>query len=158
MQARDTKQLVETFLELVNELRERSKSREATVLLMIDQCEELLAISTNEEGNMFLMFLRALLDREDSRLLVLATLRSDFLGSFQEHPAMRGLRFNTMQVPQMEVDALASLIEGPARLAGLELGPGLVQTMITNTKTSDALPLWRSHSVNSTRAMARMRS
>lgn len=137
----DIKQLVETFLELINELREGAKSREATVLLMIDQCEELLAISANEEGNKFLPFLRALLDREDSHLLVLATLRSDFLGPFQEHPAMRGLRFNTMQVPQMEVDALASLIEGPARLAGLELGPGLVQAMITDTKTSDALPL-----------------
>jgi len=122
-------------------LREKVGSPEATVLLLIDQCEELLAVGANEEGNRFLAFLRALLDRGDSRLLVLATLRSDFLGSFQDHPAMRGLRVETFPVPQMAVDDFASVIEGPAEIAGLELGPGLVQAMIGDTKTSDALPL-----------------
>ena len=134
-------QSTDTFLDLINELRETIESREATVLLMIDQCEELLAVGANEDGDRFLTFLRAVLDREDNRLMVLVTLRSDFLGSFQDHPAMRGLRVETFPVPQMEVDDFASVIEGPARIAGLELGPGLVQAMIGDTKTSDALPL-----------------
>ncbi len=137
----DTKQSVDPFLELLKELRENVGSQEATVLFLIDQCEELLAVGTNEEGDRFLAFLRELLAREDSRLLVLATLRSDFLGSFQDHPAMRGLRVETFPVPQMAVDDFASVIEGPARIAGLELGPGLVQAMISDTETSDALPL-----------------
>ena len=111
------------------------------MLLMIDQCEELLTIGANEEGARFLAFLHAVLDREDIHLLVLATLRSDFLGSFQDHPAMRGLRVEPFTVPQMEVDEFTSVIEGPARIAGLELGPGLVQAMINDTKTADALPL-----------------
>ena len=137
----DTKQSVDMFLELIKELRENVGSREATVLLLIDQCEELLAGGANEEGDRFLAFLRAVLDREDSRLMMLATLRSDFLGSFQDHPTMRGLRVETFSVPQMEVDDFAAVIEGPAGIAGLELGPGLVQAMINDTKTSDALPL-----------------
>ena len=134
-------QSADTFLELLKELRESVGSREATVLLMIDQCEELLAGGANEEGDRFLAFLRAVLDREDSCLMVLATLRSDFLGSFQEHPTMRGLRVEPFTVPQMAVDDFATVIEDPARIAGLELGPGLVQAMIGDTKTSDALPL-----------------
>jgi formylglycine-generating enzyme required for sulfatase activity len=109
--------------------------------MMIDQCEELLTIGANEEGNRFLAFLRALLDCEASQLMVLATLRSDFLGSFQDHPAMRGLRVETFPVPQMEVDEFTPVIEGPARIADLELGSGLVQAMINDTKTADALPL-----------------
>lgn len=137
----DAKQSIDLFLELFTGLREHAGSREATVLLMIDQCEELLAGGANEERDRFLAFLRALLSREDSGLMVLATLRSDFLGSFQDHPAMRRLRFETLPVPQMAVDDFASVIEGPARIAGLELGPGLVQAMIRDTQTSDALPL-----------------
>lgn len=54
---------------------------------------------------------------------------------------MRGLRVETFPVPQMQVDDFASVIEGPAKLAGLELGPGLVQAMISDAETSDALPL-----------------
>lgn len=134
-------QSVDRFLELIKELREQVGSRDATALIMIDQCEELLTVGANEEGNRFLPFLRAVIDREDSRFMVLATLRSDFLGSFQDHPAMRGLRVETFPVPQMEVDGFASVIEGPAKISGLELEPGLVQAMISDTKTSDALPL-----------------
>ena len=132
---------VDTFLELIKELRETAGSREAVVLLMIDQCEELLTSGANEEGDQFLVFLRAVLDRKDSHLMVLATLRSDFLGSFQEHPAIRGLRVEPFAVPQMEVDDFALVIEGPAGVGGLQLGSGLVQAMINDTKTSDALPL-----------------
>ncbi|MDF0651364.1 MAG: SUMF1/EgtB/PvdO family nonheme iron enzyme [Nitrospira sp.] len=140
-QEHETKKSVDAFLAMIKTLREISGSREATVLLMIDQCEELLTIGANEEGERFLAFLRAVLDREDSHLLVLATLRSDFLGSFQDHPAMRGLRFEPFTVPQMDVDEFMSVIEGPARIAGLELGSGLVQAMISDNKSADALPL-----------------
>lgn len=137
----DGKKSVDVFLKLLKELRENAGSRDATVLLMIDQCEELLTVDDSREGDRFLAFLRAVLDCEDSRFLVLATLRSDFLGSFQDHPVMRGLRFGTFPVPQMAVDDFASVIEEPAKIAGLELGPGLVQAMINDTKTADALPL-----------------
>lgn len=137
----DTKKSVDAFLKLLKELRESVGSRDATVLIMIDQCEELLILAANDDGYRFLAFLRELLDREDSRVMVLATLRSDFLGSFQDHPVMRGLRIEPFAVPQMQVDDFAVVIEGPAKIAGLELGPGLVQAMIGDTKTADALPL-----------------
>ena len=49
-------QSADTFLELLRELRESVGFREATVLLMIDQCEELLAGGANGEGGRFLAF------------------------------------------------------------------------------------------------------
>ncbi|NGZ95285.1 MAG: hypothetical protein CV089_03975 [Nitrospira sp. WS110] len=137
----DVKQSVDRFLQVTRELQGKAGAQEATVLLLIDQCEELLTIGANEEGDRFLAFLRAVLDREDSRLMVVATLRSDFLGSFQDHPVIRGLRIETVPVPQMAVDDFILVIEGPARVAGIELGSGLVQAMIHDTKTADALPL-----------------
>mgnify|MGYP001461356308 CR=1 FL=1 len=137
----DTKQSVDSFLELIRELGETARSREATVLLMIDQCEELLTGGADEEGDRFLAFLHAVLDREDSRFMILATLRSDFLGSFQDHPAMLGLRVEAVPIPQMKIDDVASVIEGPARIAGLDLEEGLVQAMISDIKTTDALPV-----------------
>ncbi len=140
-QEHETKKSVDVFLWLIKTLRETSGSQEATVLIMIDQCEELLTTGATEEGSRFLAFLRAVLDREDNRLMVLATLRSDFLGSFQDHPAMRGLRVEPFTVPQMEVEEFTSVIEGPARIAGLGLGSGLAQAMISDSKTPDALPL-----------------
>lgn len=54
---------------------------------------------------------------------------------------MRGLRVETFPVSQIGVVDFASVIEGPAKIAELELGPGLVQAMISDTKTADALPL-----------------
>ena len=137
----DAKQSVDTFLELIEKLPANAGSQEATVLLMIDQFEELLAIDANEGGGRFLEFLRAVLDREDSHLMVLATLRSDFLGSFQDNRVIRGLRVEPFAVPQLEVDHFALVIKGPAGIAGLELEEGLVQAMINDTKTADALPL-----------------
>ena len=136
----DTKNSVNAFLELLKELREKNESRDATVLLTVDQCE-LLAIGANEDADRFLAFLRTILDRQESRILMLATLRSDFLGSFQDHPAMRGLRVETFLVPQIGFEHFASMIEGPAKLVGLELSTGLVPAMVNDTRTSDALPL-----------------
>jgi len=132
---------VDAFLEVIKELCETKDPQEVTPLLTIDQCEELLGFSIDEEGHRFLPFLRAVLDREDSQLMLLATLRSDFLGSFQDHPALRGLTVETFAVRQMDVEDFSPAIEGPAQVAGLQLGPGLVQALVRDTKTSDALPL-----------------
>jgi WD40 repeat protein len=130
-----------SFAEVMKDLRETVGVREGTVLVIIDQFEELLGFGFNEEGNHFLAFLRSVLDQGDSRLMFLGTLRSDFLSSFQDHPAMRGLTVEIFPVRQMDVEDFGPVIEGPARIAGLQLGSGLVQALVSDTKTSDALPL-----------------
>jgi len=121
--------------ELARGLRREHGTREARVLLVVDQAEELLA---PEHGD-FVALLRTTCECE--AFLVLATLRSDFLGDFQGHEALRGLPFETLPLGPMSQADLMHVICGPAELAGLTLETGLAQTLVEDAGDSDALPL-----------------
>ena len=75
------------------------------------------------------------------RVFGLLTLRSDFLGSFQNHPALRGLAFADLPLGLLPVENFPQVIEGPADRAEIALEPGLVHSMIADARTDDALPL-----------------
>ncbi|HEX2078483.1 MAG TPA: toll/interleukin-1 receptor domain-containing protein, partial [Longimicrobium sp.] len=126
---------------VLEELRDASGRRDGTLLLTVDQCEELLAPGGADEVARFLPFLAALLRAPGSRLLVLGTLRSDFLGTWQEQPPLQGIPFESLPVGPMARESLAQVIAGPAQVAGIELEPGLVPAMAGDTGTADALPL-----------------
>ncbi len=66
---------------------------EASVLLVVDQAEELLQNVAGDEALAFFHLLRRATERPGGRVFGLLTLRSDFLGSFLNHPALRGLAF-----------------------------------------------------------------
>ena len=68
---------------LAHDLQIAAGHREATLLLCLDQAEELFAQSPEREATRFLGLLRAALERANGQLMALATLRSDFLGRFQ---------------------------------------------------------------------------
>ena len=68
-------------------------------------------------------------------------MRSDFLGAFQDHPALVGLAAELFPVGPMTAAGITDVIEGPAAVAGLELGTGLTQTLVADTSAPDALPL-----------------
>jgi formylglycine-generating enzyme required for sulfatase activity len=130
------------LLPMIYDLREVTGQREATVLLIIDQFEELLERG-DDTANRFLHMLRTVLEDKNSPLLVLGTLRSDFFGTFQTHPAVSNLSPDDalLSLLPIPISDVAQVIEGPAQVAGLELEPGLVQALVTDTKTDDALPL-----------------
>ena len=79
--------------------------------------------------------------------MVVATLRSDFLGEFQNHPVLQDseyphhFRYRAVPVDPMPLRSFPEIIRGPARLAGLQLDDGLVEAMVNDTGTRDALPL-----------------
>lgn len=129
------------FAKLVNDLRSASRRDEATLLLVIDQFEELLVGARRGAEERFLKLLRALVEARDRSVIVIGTLRSDFLGDFQNDKALRGLAYEPIDLPQLPVGAFAEVIEGPARVAGLELEPGLVGAIVSDAETDDALPL-----------------
>ena len=54
------------------------------MLLIIDQAEELLVRSEDEKAASFLSLLCSALEAPNSPLLAVFTLRSDFLGDFQD--------------------------------------------------------------------------
>jgi WD40 repeat protein len=130
----------------LEDLRRSSGQREATVVIPIDQFEELLgnggdSAAEQRGGDLFLAFLRGAMQDTTGRLVVLATMRSDFLGTFQCHRKLLGLPFEDLKLGPMEVEGYTKVIEGPAEVAGLTLEPGLSERLVADTQTGDALPL-----------------
>jgi hypothetical protein len=71
------------ILQLANDLRFTTGRREASVLVVVDQFEELLRAHEPVSAAGFLRLLRAATEQPGTPLIVVATLRSDFLGSLQ---------------------------------------------------------------------------
>jgi hypothetical protein len=137
----------EVLLNAVRDLAMAARQPEATVLLTIDQGEELFGYTPSEAATRFLRLMRAALERSDRRLIAIATMRSDFLGEFQNHPVLQDgefpelFRYRAAPVDPMPLRKFAEIIQGPARLANLQLAPGLVEAMVNDTGGRDALPL-----------------
>ena len=124
------------------QLRRLSERRHARVLLVIDQFEELLAdAQTQPAAHQFLTLLRTALERDQSPLMVLGTMRSDFLGVFQRDPMLLGLDFESLSVGPMAIDGMRRVIEEPAKLGAISLETGLADRILVDTATPEALPL-----------------
>ena len=137
----------QVLLKLMRDLAIAARQPDTTVLLTIDQAEELFGYTPPEAATRFLRLLRAALEAADRRLMAVATLRSDFLGEFQNHPVLQDseyphhFRYRAVPVDPMPLRNFPEIIQGPARLAGLQLDDGLVEAMVSDTGTRDALPL-----------------
>ena len=142
MTPKDTSPGTTPLLALAEDLSRLSHRRGARVLLVIDQFEELLGREqSGAEVGQFLALLRASLDNNLSGLSILCTMRSDFLGAFQHHPALQGVDFESLSLGPMRLDGIRRVIERPARLAAIEIEDGLVDRLLADTETPDALPL-----------------
>ena len=129
------------LVEMAHDLRLQSAHAEARILLVVDQFEELLGQPDDHPASRFLTLLREAVEKPGSPLLVLATLRSDFFGSFQKNPALLDLRFENLSLGPMSRDDIVKVIQGPADRAGFDLEPGLVEILVDDAAGGDALPL-----------------
>ncbi|MFN6343661.1 MAG: SUMF1/EgtB/PvdO family nonheme iron enzyme [Cyanobium sp.] len=132
----------------LEELRAHNGQQDAKVVIAIDQFEELLGRQEGgEEGetteaDVFLAALAELLKLQDSRVLILASLRSDFLGSLQLHPSrLESLAGDPILLGPLDVAGFRQVIEGPAQRVGLQLERGLSDVLVRDTPSGDALPL-----------------
>lgn len=128
-------------MDFASELQEAAETDEATVLIAIDQMEELLNPDLGNSGHCFLKLLCTTTVQSLGPVMVIGTLRSDYLGAFQQHPAVRGLSFESLSVGTMAIENIAEVITGPARVAGIELEDGLVQAIVDDAEAEDSLPL-----------------
>ncbi|MEU5908841.1 WD40 repeat domain-containing protein [Micromonospora sp. NPDC047467] len=119
--------------------RARKGHRHGRVLLILDQLEELITLSSAAEQATFLEQIATALDA-DRRLWVVATLRVEFLADL-----LAGLRpelfANPVALGTMRSADLVAVVEQPAQLAGLRFEDGLVDQIVADTATPDALPL-----------------
>lgn len=126
---------------LGRDLRHAAQTPNARVVLVLDQLEELLTCGGNRLGpeQAFLKMFRALC--ECDAFLVIATLRSDFLGEFQGSEELRSLEFEALPLGPLSPGQLRQVIAGPAALAGFDIEPELVDALCADASGADALPL-----------------
>src|SRR4029450_7358740 len=91
------------------ELRLVARQPDTSVLLILDQVEDLLGYAPNGEASCFLPLLRAAISGPGSPFFVLGTLYSDFLGDFQKHAALREMPFEQIAMSTMSVNFRGSI-------------------------------------------------
>jgi formylglycine-generating enzyme required for sulfatase activity len=112
----------------------------ARVLLVLDQLEEVFGTPEGSDARALLRLLLEAAAGDGSRVVVLATMRSDFLNLFQLFPGARE-NYEELTLDPMPSERFAEVIEGPARRFGLDLAPGLSERLAADTSFNDALPL-----------------
>ena len=129
-----------SFIELGYELGEATGEAGRSVLLVVDQAEELVTRSGPQTQEQFLALLRGAL-RDDSPMWTIATLRAEFLSSAPDRAGLAEAIDDTLLIEPLSRARLPEIIQRPAQRAGLDFAPGLVQRMVEDTTGGDALPL-----------------
>jgi tetratricopeptide (TPR) repeat protein len=124
---------------LARDLRAASGANEATILISIDQGEELFGAADKAEAERFFTVLNIALGEHLPFMAVLA-LRSDFLGQLQTAQPL-DTRFEEFSLKPMPLERVRDIIEGPAKVAGVTVEEALVSAAIRDAATDDALPL-----------------
>jgi hypothetical protein len=128
---------------------------ERTVVVPVDQGEELFAADGQAEAQLFLRHLEQLGGQIGAgstsgsgglRLLLLLAIRSDSLPRLQSHAALQALAPVLFSLPAMPTSEFKAVIEGPARRHGvavkpLMIDPQLTEALMADARGADALPL-----------------
>ncbi|MGH3889878.1 MAG: hypothetical protein ACRDSZ_25490, partial [Pseudonocardiaceae bacterium] len=108
------------------------------LLIVVDQFEELLTQTTPTERVRFAELLRPALT---GPVRVVATLRPEFLDQLLINPELAALPTRTSTLRPLRREALRAVIERPAQLAGIDVDDGLVDRLVDDTDSGEALPL-----------------
>lgn len=117
---------------------------EPTVLLVIDQFEELFTLTAESERQPFIDLLFEALHYAGDRFKLILSVRADFLPNCLEHPALANLlQTNSVLVPpRLTPEAYRETILKPAEQVGLQIEPGLVELLLQEVNQSAGeLPL-----------------
>lgn len=129
-----------SLIELGCELGDATSGAGRSVLLVVDQAEELVTRSGPRAREQFLALLRGAL-RDDSPMWTVATLRAEFLSSAPDRAGLAEAIDDTLLIEPLSRSRLPEIIQRPAQRAGLDFAPGLVQRMVEDATGGDALPL-----------------
>ncbi len=134
---------VEALDVIAGRLREASGRPGATLLLSVDQAEELMRVdevSSIQRNDLLPGFLRAATRSADNWVTAFA-IRSDSFAEMQADNRFEGLEFRGYDLRSMPVYRLPEVIEGPAWRYGISVEPQVVDKIMSDAPSSDALPL-----------------
>jgi len=126
-----------------------SKPTPPTLIISVDQGEELFLAEGQDEAKTFLVLLHDLMIQDEPAVIAVFTIRSDNYERLQLAKELQGVRQEMLSLPPMPKGSYAEVIKGPAqRLAGTErplaVEDALVNTLLTDIEAGgakDALPL-----------------
>lgn len=120
-------------------LRVAAARPDATILISVDQAEELVR-AEGESGEMLGAYLRAAINAGDMFRLAF-TIRTDSFHELQSNRRFQGLESRGYDLRALPVFRLKDVVETPARRYGVEIDLALVDTLIEEVPKEDALPL-----------------
>lgn len=105
---------------------------DSSVLIVIDQLEELFTLATADEQKRFLAMIATL--RAERRCVVIFSLRADFYGDFMESPLWTENlgRLSRIEVGPLRGAPLRDVIAQPARNLGVAVEPDLVERLLAD--------------------------
>jgi WD40 repeat protein len=113
------------------------------IVLFIDQFEEIFTQINKENANTFIDLLDNAVSMENSRVILLLAMRSDFISTCTLYPRLNALyNRQNIQIGGMQPEELASAIAQPALHVGLRIDPELIARIINDMREEPgALPL-----------------
>jgi WD40 repeat protein len=135
-------EVVSMFLQALLDLVIARQCPEATVLIPIDQFEELLAPSAGPVAGKFIRFLKLLFGSRNGRLLGIGTMRSDHLDAYERNTnALASPFFVSWRLGPFPPERIGDVIQKPAKRAKVQISEELVEKLKSDTPTTEALPL-----------------
>ncbi len=112
-----------------------------TIVIPIDQAEELFAAENTEAPQTLKLLAEAIL--ADGNAIVVASIRSDNFAKMQDEPRLAEVRRLPFDLAPIPHGAFKEVVEGPARLANppLTVEPALTEQLLNDLAAGDALPL-----------------
>ena len=108
------------------------------LLVVVDQVEELLTQTAPAQRDRFVKLVGSALR---GPVRVLGTVRPEFLDQLLGDPGLVALSATLYALGPLRREALRAVIDKPAQLAGIDLDEGLVDRLVDDTDSGEALPL-----------------
>jgi WD40 repeat protein len=120
---------------------ERPPARPLTIVVTLDQAEELFAAENTESPHVLELLAGAV--RADGNVVVVATIRSNAFAKLQAEPRLAEISLQPFSLPPIPLGGFKDVIEGPAKLASpaLKIEPALSDRLLQDLAAEDALPL-----------------
>jgi|GEM_PF-2824004 len=134
------KRLLKALEEEGAKMRRLADRPGATILVGIDQAEE-LARADGPSNEALADYLRVLLTSNASSWQVALTIRTDSFPELQRHRHFRDVKMRGYDLRALPAFRFADVIEAPASRYGVTIESGLADALLEDTPKDDALPL-----------------
>ena len=135
-------QLLDISDRLTRNFRQSVERERVSTILAIDQAEELLSTARSHSAHLLSRGVVELLERSNVPLTMIISIRSDSFEILQSDLTLGNMRMDVFSLAPIQIGSFRDVIQGPARVAGLEIEPALVDRLLADSgNVQNSLPL-----------------